>query len=302
MTIKVGLVGAGWWAHDVHAPMHVYGEKTELIGVWARDPEKARAFATEFGIKVFTNFTELLDQCDAVDFAVPPDIQAPLAIEAARAGKALILEKPIAADLATARELASVISEYNTPHIVCFTRRYNHQTVDFLDDVAALAINGNILGLQGHYVHGGLLEGGILPPSGTWRHDFHGILMDLGPHAMNLAVAALGRVVKVQAHSGAFVTITAEHKSGLISQMVLSGSVDVPADDFQETVYGDTGIANFDVSTQDHSECWENIYNEFVATVQDGAPVTVDAEEAVHTQEILEAARDSHESGTPILL
>ncbi|MBM7824754.1 putative dehydrogenase [Arcanobacterium pluranimalium] len=297
MTIKVGLVGAGWWAHDVHAPLHMSGEGTELVGVWARDSRKAADFAAEFGIRAFESFAELLSCCDAVDFAVPPHVQALMAVEAARAGKALILEKPIAGDLETALQLVEAIEAHNTPHIVCFTRRYNHETVDFLDDVAALAVNGNILGMQGHYVHGGLLEGGILPPSGTWRHDFHGILMDLGPHAMNLAAAALGKVTKVRAQSGRFITITAEHESGVCSQIALSGSVDVDSDHFQETVFADSGIAHFDVNGQNHAECWENIRSEFIGAVNDGTPVTVDAREALHLQAILEAARDSHDSG-----
>ncbi|MFC5370729.1 Gfo/Idh/MocA family protein [Arcanobacterium bovis] len=302
MTIKVGLVGAGWWAHDVHAPLHQSGEGTELVGVWARDSHKAASFAAEFGVKAFESFAELLSCCDAVDFAVPPHVQAPLAIEAAQAGKALILEKPLAPDLASALRMVEAIEENHTPHIVCFTRRYNHETVDFLDDVAALAVNGDILGMQGHYVHGGLLEGGILPPSGTWRHDFHGILMDLGPHALNLAAAALGKVTKVRAQSGRFVTITAEHESGVCSQIALSGSVDVNADDFTETVFADSGIAHFDVRGQDHAECWTNIHEEFVNAVHNGTPVTVDAREALHLQAILEAARDSHESGVTELV
>ena len=56
----------------------------------------------EHGVRAFASLERLLDTCDAVTIAVPPDIQAGIALQAAEAGKRLIMEKPVSRDIASA--------------------------------------------------------------------------------------------------------------------------------------------------------------------------------------------------------
>ena len=72
------------------------GGATRLAGVWARRPEASRAVAEKFGAVAVPTFAALIERCDAVAFAVPPDVQAELATIAARAAKHLMLDKPLA--------------------------------------------------------------------------------------------------------------------------------------------------------------------------------------------------------------
>ncbi|MHB8468022.1 MAG: Gfo/Idh/MocA family oxidoreductase, partial [Acidimicrobiales bacterium] len=72
------------------------GPETSLAGVWARRPEAAAELAARFGAPAFDRYEDLLDASEAVAFAVPPDVQATMALEAVAAGKALLLEKPLA--------------------------------------------------------------------------------------------------------------------------------------------------------------------------------------------------------------
>lgn len=293
--IRVGLVGAGWWAHDIHAPLHQENDGTELVGVWARNSEKAQAFAAEFGIRAYENFDDMLADVDAIDFAVPPTVQAELALRAAEARKALILEKPLAGSFDEARKLVNTIEANNIPNLVCFTRRYSSASRKFLADVADLAEKSELLTLQGHYVHAGLLGGGPVPASGTWRNEFHGLTLDIGPHTMNMAIAALGPVTRVRGTSGKVVRIEAEHASGAISQVLMSGHIGVAKDDFDEAVYSPAGKATFSEADVDHTECWENVHAEFLAAVHDGAPVTANARDALEVQGVLEAVIQSHD-------
>jgi predicted dehydrogenase len=85
-TTKVGLVGAGPWAAMFHAPMISGSPDATLAAVWARRPEAAAEIAQEYGASVAETFDDLLAGCDAVAFAVPPDVQADLAPRAAAAG------------------------------------------------------------------------------------------------------------------------------------------------------------------------------------------------------------------------
>ncbi len=93
--VRVGLVGAGPWARAVHARVLAAGPETRLTSVWARREEAARETAAPYGADVAADFDELLEGCEAVAFSVPPAIQAELALRAVKAGKALLLEKPL---------------------------------------------------------------------------------------------------------------------------------------------------------------------------------------------------------------
>src|SRR4029453_16729054 len=101
--VAVGLVGAGPGARVMHARMLSRGPETRLAGIWSRNRDAASALASEVGTVAVDSYDELLELCEAVDFAVPPDVQAHLAGRAARAGKALMLEKPLGLDLDQAR-------------------------------------------------------------------------------------------------------------------------------------------------------------------------------------------------------
>ncbi len=97
--VRVAIVGAGFVAR-IHADAYrrVHGIPVELAWVSAPRAERARALAEEFGIRrVADDVRRLLDDpaVDLVDLCVPNHLHAPLAIEAARAGKHVIVEKPL---------------------------------------------------------------------------------------------------------------------------------------------------------------------------------------------------------------
>jgi predicted dehydrogenase len=97
--VRVGLVGAGFVAR-VHAEAyrHLRGVDVELRWVAARRMERARAFAQEFGVRdAADDVRRILDDpaVDVVDLCVPNAVHASLGVEAARAGKHVIVEKPL---------------------------------------------------------------------------------------------------------------------------------------------------------------------------------------------------------------
>ncbi|MEY2469297.1 MAG: hypothetical protein QOF21_1995, partial [Actinomycetota bacterium] len=144
--LKVGLVGAGPWASMVHAPVLANSPHTTLAGVWARRAEAAEKIASKNGSVAVASFDALLDSCDAVAFAVPPDVQADMAVTAAKAGKTLLLEKPIALDLDSAQRLVDAVDEAGVRSVVLLSWRYAQAVDDFLAEAAAL---GPLLGGRG---------------------------------------------------------------------------------------------------------------------------------------------------------
>jgi predicted dehydrogenase len=93
------VVGAGFVARlHAEAYHHVRGVDVELLAVTAARGERAEAFAREFGVRrAVADFRAVLDDrtVELVDLCVPSNLHAAMAIEAARAGKHVIVEKPL---------------------------------------------------------------------------------------------------------------------------------------------------------------------------------------------------------------
>ena len=94
-AIKVGLVGARFAARfHWDGFRRVIGVPVEVVGVTAKAAESREEFARTHGIKAFASFEELCDAADVVDLCTPPSTHEPLAVEAFRRGKHVIIEKP----------------------------------------------------------------------------------------------------------------------------------------------------------------------------------------------------------------
>jgi predicted dehydrogenase len=97
--VRIGMVGARFGA-TLHMQnlLPMRGRQVEIVGVCSRSREGADAFARRFGIPfATTDFRALLDRKDvhAVDLCVPPSVHHMFAIQAAEAGKHVIIEKPL---------------------------------------------------------------------------------------------------------------------------------------------------------------------------------------------------------------
>jgi len=280
IPVEVGLIGAGPWAHDMHAPVLAAGPETRLAAVWARRADAASALAHEFGARACASVEELFDSCEAVAFAVPPDVQADLAPAAARAGKALLLEKPVGLTLDQARRVADEVS--GVPTQLVLTRRYHPAYRDFIERARAVEVTG----ARAWHLHGALLGGAYATP---WRRE-HGVLLDLGPHSLDLLEAVAGPVTAIRATGDPrrWVEVTCEHASGAVSSAALSGSVGQPLS--RLSCYGSRAALDFDGTGLDHAPAWAVLRREFAATVRTGRPHELDVRRGLHLQELIAAA------------
>src|ERR671939_536730 len=109
--MRFGLVGTGPWAAMAHGPGLVSVDEVEFVGVWGRHLDRALPLAQQLGVRAYDDYAGLLRDVDAVAFTVPPDVQAVMATEAAKAGKHLLLEKPVATSVSAAHALADAAGE-----------------------------------------------------------------------------------------------------------------------------------------------------------------------------------------------
>jgi predicted dehydrogenase len=233
--MRFGVLGTGFWAKEVHAAALAAHPTAELVGIWGRDVAKAKALGAEFDVAGFADVDELLSQVDAVTIALPPDVQAPLAERAAAAGRHLLLEKPIALDVAGADRVVDAVRDAGVASVVFFTFRFQAATSTWLTQAARTRLAGG----AGSWLSS--LAGSPFAAS-PWRQE-RGALWDIGPHALSVLVPALGPVSAVQAGAGLRDTVhlVLTHESGVASTVTLSHTVAPLSTGMEFFVHGDAG-------------------------------------------------------------
>jgi predicted dehydrogenase len=216
--LRFGLVGTGHWAQITHAPALASTDGIEFAAVWGRNVDAAAQLAASYGATAHRDLSEFLAGIDAVAFSVPPHVQAPIATRAARAGKHLLLEKPIAISPADADALADAVQSAQVASVVFFTARFQADTRAWLAKVLAA---GGWAGGCAAWLGSALRSDS--PFNTPWRQDSGG-LWDLAPHLVSLLWASLGpvRSVTAEAGRGDVTHLILHHQAGLTSTVTVT--------------------------------------------------------------------------------
>jgi predicted dehydrogenase len=217
--LRFGLLGTGYWAAQTQAAGLSGHPDAELVGVWGRDPAKAAALAERYGVRGYADVDALIADVDAVAVALPPGVQAELATRAARAGRHLLLDKPVALRLDAADALVAAVDANGLSTLVFTTNRYRPEVEAFLAEAVA---TGGWFGAR-TTLYGANFQPGSPYADSPWR-DEKGGLWDLGPHALSVVLPVLGPVVEVAAMAGPPSThhVLLRHADGAVSTMDLS--------------------------------------------------------------------------------
>jgi predicted dehydrogenase len=288
-VVRFGVVGTGPWAGIAHGPGLKAAEGVELVGVWGRSPEKARTLATELGVAPYDDFEGLLADVEAVAFAVPPEVQAELALVAAKAGKHLLLDKPVAMTVAGAHALRDAAGEAGVASVVFFTDRFVDTSRAWFREVEATE------GWRGGWVRwfSSLQEEGNPFGSSPWRLQ-SGALWDIGPHALSTLSAALGPVRSLTAAGGDddLVTLVIRHESGVTSTASLTVFAPPAAAGFEAALWGDVGVLHMPPRPdRPASELLAIAAEELVGAARTGEPHEVDLAFGARIVELLADAQ-----------
>ena len=293
--MRFGLCGTGPWAREAHAPGLAAHGDVEFAGVWGRNADKAAALAEQYGAEAYADADALIADVDAVAIALPPGVQAPLALRAARAGKHLLLDKPVAFTAAEADEIAAAATAQAS--VVFFTRRFMPELDAF---VTAAAATGGWVEARVEQV-GTIYDEGNPFGASPWRRESGG-LWDVGPHALALVLPVLGPVTEVSAMVAPrdMTHLLVRHASGVVSRITLS--VDVPPAAAREEAmfFGEAGIRRVPDVAWAPVTAYRNALDDLLAAARGGPRPDLDVRFGARITAILAGAAEAARTGRTI--
>ncbi|MBW4022472.1 MAG: Gfo/Idh/MocA family oxidoreductase [Proteobacteria bacterium] len=309
-TLKLGVAGVGHFGR-YHALKAAASSRAQLVGVYDLNPERARTVGWEAGAPALP-LDELIAASDAVIVAAPAEAHFGLAMAAMRAGRHVLIEKPIASTLAEADALAALAVEQDVVLQIGHLERFS-------------AAHGAVATRMGQPLYIEAVRVAPFKPRGT---DVS-VILDLMIHDLDLVLAlvdapiesvdAVGAAVasahedianaRVRFTNGCVATITAsrislktERRMRIFAQ---SGYLAVDFANRKLTaiargqgkglpVPGMPEFAVQEMSWEDHDALAAE-HAAFVASILDGAAVVVDAaagRRALHAALAVKAAMD----------
>jgi predicted dehydrogenase len=265
--LRFGLLGTGYWAAETQAA-GLYGHPdARFVGVWGRNPEKARTLADRYGVAAYAEVDALIGDVDAVAIALPPDVQAGLALRAARAGRHLLLDKPVAMSVPDADAIVDALDSGGLSGLVFTTNRYRPEFEDFLDQAKA---DGGWYGSRTTLYGANFVPGSPYADS-PWREEKGG-LWDLGPHALASIVPVLGPVVDVAAMTAPAKThhVLLRHAGGAVSTLHLSIHQAPEAVSWETVLFGTAAPRTLPTLTTDKVDAFRTAVARLVANAAAG--------------------------------
>ncbi|MGW7047242.1 Gfo/Idh/MocA family protein [Streptomyces avermitilis] len=286
--MRMGLLGTGPWAQAVHAPALSGHDDLEFVGVWGRRPEAAASLADRHGTRAYDDVDALLADVDAVAVALPPAVQAELAVRAARAGCHLLLDKPIATTVPDGRAVVEAAERAGVASVVFFTTRFQPETEAWISEQGAA---------KGWFTARAQWLGAVFTSdspfaASPWRRE-KGALWDVGPHALSVLLPVLGDVRRVAAAARGprdTAHLILEHAGGATSTLTLSLTAPPAAAGALVELRGETGVTVLPTSSTSALDAFARAIDALRTAARTGSPHPCDASFGLRVSEVLAAA------------
>jgi UDP-N-acetylglucosamine 3-dehydrogenase len=201
-TYKVGIIGAGAIAQECHFPGYKKDRRSKVVAFAEPTAERHDEVKERFGkVTGYTNYKDMLknEDLDIVSICTPNVFHAENAITALKAGCHVLCEKPVATTLKDADRMIAAAKKTRKKLMVGFTHRMFTGTQKTQKMVKDKKI-GKTFMIRVRFAHGG--------PYPSWAKNawFYnpelaagGALLDMGIHAIDLALWMMGPIVSVNA-------------------------------------------------------------------------------------------------------
>ncbi len=297
MGLRFGLLGTGFWATETQGAALAAHPDVTLVGVWGRDPAKAADLAGKLGARPYEDVDALLADVDAVAIALPPHVQADLALRAARAGKHLLLDKPIALSAEAADAIVAETEARGLASVVFFTSRFSDGVNDFLREAAS---DGGWHGVRAT-LFASIFQPGNPYGASPWRREKGG-LWDVGPHVLSVVLPVLGPVEEVTAVTGPRDSVHAltRHRGGAVGSFSVTLDAAPEAGAFSVDLYGEHGWRSVPGGDRSAVEAFGSAVDRLLRQVRQGPGDPCDVRFGREVVAVLAAAEASVRSGRTV--
>ncbi len=278
-TLNVGLIGCGFMGRTHSNAYRKVGNffpidrQPVLKAICDFNADKAAAFAKQWGYEsVETDWKKLLARkdIDLVDICLPNNLHMEVAVAAAKAGKMIICEKPIARDAKEGLKMVKAVEKAGVPNLVS----YNYRRIPAVT-MAKQLIDSGRLGRIFHYrakflqdwtISKDLPQGG----DGLWRLDVKvagsGVTGDLLAHCIDTALWLNGGIDCVSAMTETFIKERKHQLTGKVQKVGIDDACAFLARfkngslaTFESTRYarGHKALYTFEINGEHASIAWD---------------------------------------------
>jgi predicted dehydrogenase len=277
--LNIGMIGYGFMGRAHSNAYHRVNDFFDLAyrpvlkAACARNADKVKAFADNWGYEsIETDWRKLLERkdIDLIDICTPNNTHAEIAIAAARAGKMILCEKPLAMNAAEGLKMVEAVEKAGVPNMVW----YNYRRVPAVT-LAKVLIDEGRLGRIFHYRSKFLQDWTISPelPQGgaaLWRLDVaaagSGVTGDLLAHCLDTALWQNGPIASLTATTETFVKERKHNLTGKVEKVGIDDACEFLArfhngslGNFESTRYarGHKALYTFEINGEHASIAWD---------------------------------------------
>ena len=195
--INAAILGLGWWGQALVRAVQGKSDRIRFARAVVPDPAKRAAVADELGVALTSSYQDVLSDpaIDAIVVATPHSLHVEQVVAAARAGKAVFCEKPLALTRSGAQQCVDACAESGVVLAVGHNRRFM-PAVAYLQDAIRRRLIGEVLYLEAHSSNESARNS-----FAAWRsvaaESPAGGMTGTGIHLLDLAVSLLGKPDRV---------------------------------------------------------------------------------------------------------
>ncbi len=198
--IRVGIAGCGKIAQVRHLPEYKAHPDAQVAGLFDLNRERAESLARQYGVKVYDSYEEMLSDSsvDAVSVCAANAAHAEMTVDALKAGKHVLCEKPMATTLADCERMVRASRDSGKTLMIGQNQRLTAAHVKARELIEAGAI-GRVITFTMAFRHCGPETWSVDPGANTWFFDKSravlGVMADLGVHKTDLLQFLTGQTI-----------------------------------------------------------------------------------------------------------
>ncbi len=250
--MNVACLGMGWWS-DVLADAMQRSGKFKIVACYSRSPEKREKFASKYHCKPTAAYEEILadQKVEAIVNTTPNSVHLETTLAAARAGKHVFLDKPIANTISDARALTQACRKAKVVLALGYQRRRESQFRWIKERIKDF---GKLVNAEANISRDRLGKVDL----DSWRYTAEGmpggVMLQIGIHYTDVLEYLLGPVKAVSGNSVRLVlpgdnpdvaSLVLEHANGALS--TLNASYASASEYYLMNIYGKEASAYYDL-------------------------------------------------------